>query len=130
MFIEGLFLIGILIFLTDLFDTVGQLILKSSINKITFQGFHIAGIIGFIFVILKNPLVWIGFLLSGISLVVWLYVLTKAELGFAFSLDSMRYILIAVSSAVFLKEKLTAGRWMGILCVVIGIMLVAAGGKH
>lgn len=129
MFVGGIILIVALILLTDILDTIGQLILKSSINKIEFHGLRAKQVVQFITAILRNPRIWIGFILSGLSLIVWLYVLTKAELGFAFSLDSMRYILIAAASAVFLKEKITAGRWMGIVCVIIGIMLVAAGGK-
>ncbi len=130
MFVDGLIAIAALIFLTDLLDTIGQLILKSSINKIDTHAFSFRHVFRFLRILLKDIRVWVGFVLSGLSLAVWLYVLTKAELGFAFSLDSMRYILIAAASAVFLKERLTAGRWMGIASVVIGIMLVAAGGKH
>ena len=73
------------------------------------------------------PRVWLGFLFSAVSLTIWLFALSKSGLGFAFSLDSMRYILIALASAIFLKEKIGVGRWLGILYVVLGIVLVATG---
>jgi drug/metabolite transporter (DMT)-like permease len=38
----------------------------------------------------------------------------------------MRYILIALASAIFLKEKIGWLRWLGISCVVLGIILVVA----
>ena len=116
-----------LIFLTDLCDTVNQLFLKSSINSLdphinTFkQAFR------FTICLIRIPRIWIGFLFSIVSLLLWLFVLSKSDLSFAFSLDSMRYILIALACAFFLKEKISLGRWLGIMCVVLGIMLVATG---
>ena len=57
----------------------------------------------------------------------WLFVLTKADLNFAFSIDSMRYILIALASVLVLKEKISIIRWLGIFTVICGITLVAIG---
>jgi drug/metabolite transporter (DMT)-like permease len=124
---SGFLFILSLIFFTDLIDTVGQLILKASINRMDFHINTVARAFKLVAQLLKIPRVWMGFSLSGLSLVVWLFVLTRTELGFAFSLDSMRYILIALASAIFLKEKITPGRWLGIFSVVLGIILVASG---
>jgi uncharacterized membrane protein len=53
-------------------------------------------------------------------------VLTKAELNFAFSVDSMHYVLIAIASRLVLKERVSSGRWIGIILIMFGIMLVSA----
>ena len=121
-----LFTIG-LILLTDIFDTMSQLFLKASINSLGLPIDNIKKILRFIMQLISIPRVWLGFLLSSISLIFWLFVLSKTDLSFAFSLDSMRYILIALASAVILKEKVSIVRWLGIVCVVLGITLVAAG---
>jgi len=123
----GIFFILGLIFITDLIDTAGQLIIKASINKIDFHIDSIPKAFRLILQLIRIPRVWLAFLLSFLSLFVWLFVLSRAELGFAFSLDSMRYILIVIASAVLLKEKITLSRWLGIVCVVLGIILVASG---
>jgi uncharacterized membrane protein len=124
---EHIFLIIGLIALTDICDTISQLILKSSINSLDWHINSIKKALLLILQLLKIPRVWFGFCLSGISLVFWLIALTKADLSLAFSIDSMRYILIALASAIFLKEKVSRGRWLGIMCVVFGIILVALG---
>lgn len=124
---EQIFLIIGLIFLTDTLDTVSQLILKSSINALDWHINSIKKALHLILELLKIPRLWFGFFLTGVSLVIWLITLTKADLNLAFSLDSMRYILIALASAIFLKEKVSKGRWLGIMCVVGGIVLVALG---
>jgi len=116
-----------LIAATDLIDTISQLFLKSAINSVDLHINSIAKVISFIIRLLKIPRVWFCFALSLASLIIWLFVLSKADLNLAFSLDSMRYIMIALASMVFLKEKINAARWFGIICVVLGIFLVVLG---
>ena len=124
---EHIFLIIGLIALTDICDTISQLILKSSINALDWHVNSIAKALHLIVKLFKLPRVWFGFFLSGVSLIFWLIALTKADLNLAFSLDSMRYILIAVASVIFLKEKVGKWRWAGIMFVIFGIVLVALG---
>jgi len=121
-----LFILG-LIALTDLCDTVSQLVLKSSINSLDIHVNSIRGIFKLIVMLIRVPRIWISLIFSTISLSVWLFVLSRSELNFAYSLDSMRYVMISLAALIFLKEKMSLGRWLGIICVVLGIMLVAAG---
>jgi uncharacterized membrane protein len=121
-----LIIIG-LILLTDICDTISQLILKSSINALNWHVNSVMKALHLIVKLFKVPVVWLGFLLSGISLIFWLIALTKADLNLAFSLDSMRYILISGASVIFLKEKFSRWRWTGIMFVVLGITLVTIG---
>ena len=124
---QSLIFIIFLIFLTDLCDTISQLTLKSSINKLDLHVNTVKKVIRLLLQLGRMHRVWIGFIFSTLSLAIWLFVLSKAELNFAYSLDSMRYILITIVSVVVLKENVAPMRWMGIICVVTGIILVASG---
>ncbi|MFH0856071.1 MAG: EamA family transporter [Candidatus Omnitrophota bacterium] len=124
---EHIFIVIGLIAITDLCDTISQLILKSSINSLNWHVNSIMKALRLTGKLLRLPRVWLGFVLSGFSLVFWLIVLTKADLNLAFSLDSMRYVLIAAASVIFLREKVGKWRWAGIMFVVFGIILVALG---
>ncbi len=124
---QNIIFIIFLIFVTDICDTVSQLLLKSSINSLDFHVNSIKKVIKLVLQLIKIPRVLIGFVFSAISLLMWLFVLTKADLNFAFSIDSMRYILIALASVLFLKEKINMARWLGISAVICGIALVAIG---
>lgn len=123
---EGLFFILFLIFLTSVCDTINQLFLKSAINslKVTLSG-NILKILQFILKLIMIPRVWISGLFSILSLFIWLFVLSKVDLNFAFSVDSMHYIFIAFVSRLFLKEKVGFKRWLGTISIIVGIILVS-----
>lgn len=122
---EGLVFILFLIALTSICDTINQLFLKSAINSLLSPSGNIREILRFIFKLLLVPRVWVSFLFSLISLCIWLFVLSQVDLSFAFSADSMHYIFIALASRFILKEKVCFKRWVGIILIVVGIMMVS-----
>lgn len=65
-----------------------------------------------------------GVLLYVLSLGVWLAVLSKSELSFAYPLIGLSYVVVAVLSSVFLHENLTAFRIFGIALIVAGVFFV------
>ncbi|MDD5561535.1 MAG: hypothetical protein PHT50_05340 [Candidatus Omnitrophica bacterium] len=123
---DGLLIILFMIALTSLCDTFNQLFLKSAIDSLHFPGkFNLAGVFKFIFQLLIKPRVWLSFVFSVISLCIWLLVLSKADLNFAFSADSMHYIFIALASRFVLKERFGYLRWLGTALIVTGIVFVS-----
>ena len=115
-----------MIALTSLCDTINQLFLKSTIDSLNFTPtLNIIKIFKFIFQLISKPRLWVGFGFSLISLCVWLVVLSKTDLNFAFSADSMHYIFIALASRFVLKERMGAGRWLGTGLIVVGIVFVS-----
>jgi drug/metabolite transporter (DMT)-like permease len=123
---EGLLIILFMIALTSLCDTVNQLFLKSAIDSLNFSAkFNFVNIFKFIFHLVSKPRLWLSFLFSVISLCIWLLVLSKADLNFAFSADSMHYIFIALASRFILKERFSALRWLGTGLIVTGIVFVS-----
>ena len=123
---QGLCVVLFLIALTSLCDTINQLFLKSAVDALNFTPtFNIIKIFKFIFQLINKPRLWVGFGFSLISLCVWLVVLSKTDLNFAFSADSMHYIFIALASRFILKERMGAWRWLGTGLIVTGIVFVS-----
>jgi len=120
-----LFFILFLIMLTSICDTINQLFLKSAINSIEVPSFSLKKIFRFIIRLIFVPRIWLGFCFTVISLFIWLFVLSKADLNFAFSADSMHYIFIALASRFILKERLNSKRWLGTFFIISGIILVS-----
>lgn len=121
-----LFPLLFLIVLTSLCDTINQLFLKSAINTMsTPVSKNIFSVGAFIFRLILMPRVWISGICALLSLCIWLFILSKADLNFAFSVDSMHYLFIAFCSGRILKEKVDLKRWLGTICIVVGIVLVS-----
>ena len=123
---QGLLVVLSLIALTSLCDTINQLFLKSAIDSLNFTPtLNFIKIFKFIFKLIRTPRLWVGFGFSLISLCLWLIVLSKADLNFAFSADSMHYIFIALASRFVLKEKMSTRRWLGTGLIMMGIIFVS-----
>ena len=120
----NIFFILFLISLASLFDTINQLLLKTSINSLETNLTSARKIASFILKLITLPRIWLGFIFCCMSLVVWLFILSKADLNFAFSANSMHYIMIALASRLILKEKVGLWRWVGTAFIVIGIILL------
>ena len=69
--------------------------------------------------------VWGGLLLFGLSAFVWLAVLSRASLSFAYPFASLTYVLILLADRFVLHEQIPPLRWAGVFCIMVGIVLVA-----
>jgi drug/metabolite transporter (DMT)-like permease len=111
--------------LSDLIDAVSQTFLKKAVNFLDAEVNSVKKALVFVLSLVRLKLVWFSFALSIISLAIWFLVLTRAELSFAYSVDSMRYIFVALASLFFLKERIGPLRWLGIGSIVCGILIVS-----
>jgi len=68
--------------------------------------------------------VFVGVVLYFLAALVWLVVLSQAELSFAYPLISMGYIITAILSKLFFNENLTIFRFFGILLICGGVYLI------
>jgi drug/metabolite transporter (DMT)-like permease len=73
---------------------------------------------------LKEPRLWIGLTLFGISALFWLVVLSRVPLSLAYPLVGVSYILIVAFARLFLGEHVPPLRWVGVSIVALGIAVV------
>jgi drug/metabolite transporter (DMT)-like permease len=69
--------------------------------------------------------VWAGLFLFGLSALVWLVVLSRASLSFAYPFASLTYVLILLFDRFWLHENVPALRWAGVALIAAGIILVS-----
>jgi drug/metabolite transporter (DMT)-like permease len=106
---------------------LGQLALKHGMNQVNE---HLAparfGLDAASFrALLVQPFVWGGLVLFGVSAIVWLAVLSRAALSFAYPFASLTYVLILLFDAFVLDETVPPLRWGGVACIALGIFLVS-----
>lgn len=72
-----------------------------------------------------NPQVLAGIILYAVSFLLYLYLISKYELGYIIPLaTALVYVVIFVASAVVFKEVFTTIKIMGIALIIVGIVLL------
>ena len=66
-----------------------------------------------------------GAALYAISLVVWIFGLSRVPVSIAYPMLSLGYIVNAVAAHYLFGEAVTVTRWLGIGFIVLGVWLVA-----
>ena len=76
-------------------------------------------------VVVTEAFVWGGLFLFGLSALVWLVVLSRASLSFAYPFAALTYVLILLFDRFALDEVVPPLRWAGVAFIAVGIFLVS-----
>lgn len=106
---------------------VAQLSLKHGMNQVNDQlapeRFGLSG--PGLRAVVGTTAVWGGLLLFGISALVWLVVLSRASLSFAYPFAALTYVLILLFDLFVLDETVPPLRWGGVAFIAVGIFLIS-----
>ena len=68
-----------------------------------------------------------GLACYGLSLLLWIYVLSKADASFAYPFLGLGFVIVAVSAFFLLGEPLSPRKVVGTLIIAGGIVVLAGG---
>lgn len=74
---------------------------------------------------LLNLWLWASMICYAVSILLWMVVLSKVEVSYAYSFSSVAYILVAVSGYLWFNESLSAVRVLGIIIICFGVCLIS-----
>lgn len=112
------------------FATAGQLTLKAAMEAIGRIGTAQVSEAGqTIARALKEPLLWIGLVLFGISALFWLVVLSRVALSLAYPFVGLSYVVVVVLARFFFHEHVPPLRWVGVSVIAVGIALIGISSK-
>src|ERR1041384_2626318 len=77
--------------------------------------------------VLFRPWVSLGVALLILWLLARMALLSWADLSYVLPVTSVGYVLVALAGRVLLHERITPQRWAGIVLIMSGVALVAAG---
>ena len=117
-------LIGLILF-SVLLAAGAQLTLKHGMNQVADSSGALTLSSASIKDVVSTPAVWGGLFLFGLSAIVWLAVLSRASLSFAYPFASLTYVLILLADRFVLNEQVPLLRWAGVFFIMVGIVLVA-----
>jgi multidrug transporter EmrE-like cation transporter len=118
--------ISILLLLVSVgFSIAGQITLKSAMNRVGRIGSaEVAAAADTIVRVAKEPRLWLGLTLFGISSLFWMVVLSRVPLSVAYPFVGISYVVIVLMSHFVLNENVPALRWIGVLVVAAGITII------
>jgi drug/metabolite transporter (DMT)-like permease len=114
-----------LVSINIIFNVIGQLLLKTGMNKL--GNFQISlQALGPVFLrAFLSPYILLGLACYVTGFLIWLIVLAKAEVSYAYPLISLGYILTAVLGWWFLGENVTWVRLTGIIVTCLGVFIIS-----
>lgn len=118
-------LIFSLIILGVLLNAAAQLLLKAGMLQIGHFDFAMANAIPIGFKVMGNIPIIGGLTLYVMSVGVWLLVLSRVQVSFAYPMLSIGYIVNALAAYYLFGEPLTSMRMLGIFVIIAGVYLVA-----
>jgi glycosyltransferase involved in cell wall biosynthesis/multidrug transporter EmrE-like cation transporter len=107
---------------------VAQLTLKHGINQVTDHGAQPLALTdpgGTLTRIISSGSVWLGLVIFGLSAFVWLIVLSRASLSFAYPFASLTYVIILLFDRFVLDQNIPGIRYVGVAFIIAGIVLIS-----
>jgi drug/metabolite transporter (DMT)-like permease len=114
-----------LILLSVALAAVAQLTLKHGMDQVTASSGVLRLEASSLRAVAATPSIWAGLFLFALSAVVWLAVLSRTSLSFAYPFASLTYVLILLADRFILEQDVPVLRWAGVAFIVVGIVLVA-----
>lgn len=113
-----------LILLSVLINTAAQLLLKEGISRIGYFSYTIENFWPIVSKIIVNPYIIAGMTCYVGSVGVWLMVLSRTEVSYAYPISSLGYVFTALAGYLLLNESMSLSRIAGILIIMCGVFLV------
>ena len=119
------YLVLALIFLDVILNVAGQLSLKYGMSQFGNFSLSLSTLPPVFLKAATNLNVLLGLVCYGLGFLVWLIVLAKAEVSYAYPLISLGYVFTAILARAMFGEAVSFTRMAGILVTCLGVCLIA-----
>lgn len=107
-------------------SALGQMLLKAGVGAPAVQAAARGGApAAFLLAVAGSWLVWLGLAVFGVSVLLWLSVLTRVEVSTAYPFVALGLILTAALGHLWFGESMSAAKAAGILLIAAGVVVVA-----
>jgi len=114
-----LILVGVLL------NAVAQILLKKGMLSIGYFEFHFENFFPIIKKVTNNLYILSGLTSYVISVMIWLLVLARVEVSYAYPFLSVGYVVVTVMGYVIFQENLSWMRVIGIAVIIVGVLLLS-----
>jgi multidrug transporter EmrE-like cation transporter len=102
---------------------IGQLFLKQGLTQL--GEYTLKTVVTHLPQIFSNLLVLGGFLCYLVSSILWIVVVSRVPLSYAYPMIGLGYVFIVLLSIIIFKEEVSLVRWIGVGAICLGVFLIS-----
>ncbi len=106
-------------------NAAAQLALKQGAGRLGGMSFSLDNIVPIGIQVVFNAWIFLGLLLYGVSVVLWILALSRVEVSYAYPLLSVGYVVVAIAGYFVFHEPLSATKILGIALIVAGVIFLS-----
>ena len=111
-----------------LLNALAQILLKAGMKQ--FGNIELKNnIINTSISIALNPYIITGFISYGVSIILWLWVLSKVDVSLAYPFQALGYIVVTILAWLIFQEDITLTRIIALIFISIGLIILAFSGR-
>ena len=115
----------VLLFLLVLLGSVGNTILSKGMKDTgDLDISHVATLAAGAARVLTSGTIWLGIAMMLGFMICHMLVLSWADYSFVMPFSAIAYALVPLLGYLFLHEQVSTGRWIGIVLIVFGVVLI------
>lgn len=114
-----------LLIINDMADSFAQLFMKKGLPGAAAGSVNLNNVMELVSRSAASPYLWIGIAIYLSGFFMWIVVLSRMELSIAMPIGSVCYLLTPLLALIFLHEKISTVRWLGIALIAVGIYFVS-----
>ncbi|MBI5558448.1 MAG: 4-amino-4-deoxy-L-arabinose transferase [Deltaproteobacteria bacterium] len=107
-----------------LLNAFAQLALKQGMRTIGHFAFRLENATQVLQSAASSPFILTGLTFYVVSVLIWLLVLSRVDVSYAYPLLSVGYIVTALAGHFFFSEMISLTRWSGIMVICLGVWLI------
>lgn len=102
----------------------GDLLLKRGMTNIGAVQISANGLAHAFRLTVTNPIIWLGILFLLGFMICYMTVLSWADYSYVMPAGAFGYAILTFLAVVFLHESVSPRRWIGVILICVGVMLV------
>jgi bacterial/archaeal transporter family protein len=118
--------IALLVLLLVLANATGEVLIAKAMRQLgEISTLRFSELVKIVWRVLTNKLFVVGFVLMVLNFVVFLVLLSSADLSLVIPATALGFVIKTFGAKIFLKEKISRERLIGTLLVCVGVVLIS-----
>lgn len=103
---------------------IGDILLKRGMTQVGAVQLTWPGLVQAFHLTIFNGMIWTGIFFLAAFLASYMTVLSWADYSYVMPAGAFGYALLALLAVVFLHESVSPKRWLGVMLICVGVLLV------